>query len=213
MLVSGQCLPEGERIEIDPSLGTLKLQHYDYTETLIITTIAKILLNERLGIDVQMSESSFTYDQVYLTELNDNVYDANLAVYEQFNDNEFPNLVKTGFIGYTEQSGWYIPSYLAKSNPSTATYLGFEEVYDNTDLYCQFADRDFDRYENFQMKTNSLLSSSDCDPNRIDLTKEESVTCLKNINNFDDFSRKCPLQFFSPPNSTDWTYNAQNSDQ
>eukprot|EP00121_Abeoforma_whisleri_P002149 Awhi_evm2s1924 len=80
-LTKGECFTAEERVPMDPSIGKVNIQHYDYYESVTLSTMAKVIMTELLGIEVELHEVEYDSEESYLNFINKGEHDINLGAY------------------------------------------------------------------------------------------------------------------------------------
>eukprot|EP00122_Pirum_gemmata_P013633 Pgem_evm1s12695 len=190
------CFSETERVQYDTKstrAPIIRLNSFDYVEATIMTEFASILLNEKLGIKTKTFVTPHT--DTYLTDIATGIYHANLANYGY---EGLPNNVDSaGGSGYYERPGWYVPSYMLYASKDLAEIGSYVNVYNHTKLFCQETSREYEHSNATNIYDYSTyLQSKECTDNKIE--------CVDYLSTFFPVDKKCKLQFYSYPDSTDW---------
>eukprot|EP00121_Abeoforma_whisleri_P005474 Awhi_evm1s4966 len=197
------CFPDEQRRVIDYSLGTLKLEHMEFMEMEIIAKQAKVLLEELVGVSVELTSIAYTDAEEYLDRVNSGDVDANLAAYPGYDPVYYSRLKALGEIGYTETAGWYMPQYLVDQAPALTSYSGIKEVQKYTELFC--TDTNSSTYMSLNDELEKLFTEKKCADHL--LTQSEMATCLQDIKDLTRV-RNCSLEFLAPPDSIDWSLDS-----
>lgn len=114
-----------------PSGQAIKLAVNSWDASKLDANIAKIILKEKMGIDVTLVGID---EYAMWPELADGRVDASLEVWPSGHTKDIQKYIKAdktvedgGYLGPIGKIGWYIPAYLRNEHPELATWRGFKD--------------------------------------------------------------------------------------
>jgi len=114
---------------VAPGHTTIRLARNPWDASMLDVAVAKILLTEQLGMNVEVVDID---EYTQWVPISDGSVDACLEVWPSGHSGDIQTYVRTGRVedlgrlGPIGKIGWYVPTYLLQKHPELATWDGFK---------------------------------------------------------------------------------------